>query len=59
SLDTKLAIEKIEILDCTGRQLELISLSSNQIDISNLVSGPYFLRLHSGDDQFIHRFVKM
>lgn len=59
SLDTKLAIEKIEILDCTGRQLELISLSSNQIDISNLVSGPYFLRLYSGDDQFIHRFVKM
>jgi len=59
SLDTKLAIEKIEILDCTGRQLELISLSSNQIDISNLASGAYFLRLHSGDVQFIHRLVKM
>ena len=52
-------IEKIEILDCTGRQLELISLSSNQIDISNLASGAYFLRLHSGDVQFIHRLVKM
>ena len=59
SLDTKLAIEKIEILDCTGRQLELIYLSSNQIDISNLASGAYFLRLHSGDVQFIHRLVKM
>lgn len=59
SLDTELAIEKIEILDYTGRQLQLISVLSNQIDISNLVSGSYYLRLHSGDDQFIHRFVKM
>ncbi len=59
SLETGLAIEKIEVLDYTGRQIQLISVPSNQIDISNLRSGYYFLRLHSGDDQFIHRFVKM
>ncbi len=58
-LDTDLDINKIEVLDYTGKQLQLITVQSNQVDISNLVNGSYFLRIHSGDDQFIHRFVKM
>lgn len=59
SIDTDLSVDKIEVLDYTGKQIQLINNPSNQIDVSNLLSGSYYLRIHSNQDQYIHRFVKM
>ena len=59
SIDTDLSVDKIEILDYSGKQIQVIKNITNQIDISNLVNGSYYLRIHSSQDQYIHRFVKM
>ena len=59
SIDTELDIERVEVLNYTGKLISAANISNGQVDISSLVEGAYFIRLTSGDNQYIHRFVKM
>lgn len=58
-LNTELVIDKIEVLDYTGKQIQLIRNISNQIDVAEWISGTYYLRIYSDEQQYIHRFIKM
>ena len=53
-------IHRIEIIDITGRAIRSESASSTleRIDVSELASGNYIVRIHAGDRSFRSRFVK-
>ncbi|MBD0403271.1 T9SS type A sorting domain-containing protein [Flammeovirga sp. EKP202] len=59
--DNTETIEKIEVLNIAGRQLKLI-LPQNEpvteINVSNLTSGAYLLKVTSGNEVYTTRFVK-
>ena len=49
----------VEILDLRGRIVESVSLNSNSIDISNIESGVYFIKIyHGGNTAGYSRFIK-
>jgi hypothetical protein len=50
----------VEILDITGRSLKIQSFSSEnaQINVSELPQGVFFVRVQSGSNSAIKRFVR-
>ena len=53
-----LIINTISILNSTGRIVKDITVNSNTIDVSNLVTGIYFIQIHTDYGLVIKRFVK-
>ncbi|MBK8627292.1 MAG: T9SS type A sorting domain-containing protein [Saprospiraceae bacterium] len=58
-LDTDENWSKAEIYDISGRILRSVSLDSQSIDVSGLESGSYFVRLRSGENIGLVKFVKI
>jgi hypothetical protein len=59
-IETENDIENITIFDIFGRQQQL-SNSSHQhsvIDVSNLTSGIYFIKINTNNGEIVKRFVK-
>jgi len=52
------ALEKISIIDLTGKTIRTIVNPSNSIDVSELSKGLYFLQVHSKNGISNKRFVK-
>jgi len=48
----------ITILDTTGREVKKQFISSEEVDISNLPTGLYFIQILSGNELFSERLVK-
>lgn len=55
----KESIEKITIADLTGRLIQHVSEKSNEIIISSLESGKYFLVVHTKNNVYRKQFVKL
>lgn len=51
-------IEAVEIIDVNGRQLNNHSMNQNSIDVSNLPTGIYLLRIHAEKEVYVQKFVK-
>ena len=53
-------IERAEVLDISGRVFRSTDLDQglNRIDLNNLKSGSYILRMYSADKTYIHKFIK-
>ena len=54
-------VESVEVLGMTGQKIYSQMLShqtSTQLDVSYLSQGMYFLKLQSGKDTIIKKFVK-
>lgn len=53
------AIERLEIVDCTGRSMVLsTSVDKNMINVSDLIPGIYTLRVNYKGTNYSHRFIK-
>ena len=52
-------IERLEIVDCTGRtQVLSTAVVTNSINVNDLIPGIYTLRVNYRSDIYLHRFVK-
>jgi Leucine-rich repeat (LRR) protein len=59
SLEIKENWNKAEIFDIAGRIIRSVSLDGNSLDVSELESGTYFVRLKDGEKVGIVKFVKL
>lgn len=50
-------VDTIEVFDAVGRRI-IEENSNNTIDVSNLVSGPYFVKIRSGKNSQTMKFIK-
>ncbi|MFY0607033.1 MAG: T9SS type A sorting domain-containing protein [Cyclobacteriaceae bacterium] len=50
--------QKAELLSIDGRLIDQLDLASSSIDLSNMNSGIYMLRIHDGSSWTFHRIVK-
>ncbi len=50
---------KIEVIDVQGRQMMAFEEVKSQLDVSELSSGIYFLKLSSAEEQVQRRFIKL
>jgi hypothetical protein len=60
-LNLKSAIQKLELFDLSGRLIQTFALTESktqQVDLSNLVSGFYLLSYKQGDEPIVKRFIK-
>jgi hypothetical protein len=57
-LSDQLTINKITIIDISGKALKIISTDSNVIDITELPSGIYFIKIIAKDKTITKKFVK-
>jgi len=60
-LNLKSAIQKLDLFDLSGRLIQTFALTESktqEIDLSNLVSGFYLLSYKQGDEPVVKRFVK-
>ncbi|MEL7121376.1 MAG: T9SS type A sorting domain-containing protein, partial [Bacteroidota bacterium] len=53
-----LEIERIEVLDMTGRRLKSEIVNDNYLDVSELNQGVYLLKIHSNKGKITKRFIK-
>ncbi len=58
TIDYKEEIERVTIIDVTGKTIKSISVTSKTIDLSELASGTYFLQVHSKNRIVTTKFVK-
>jgi hypothetical protein len=56
-IDTELRIHKMQIFDINGKMVKYISSSNNKIDLIELPSGNYILKLFSGKKSFTKQFA--
>ncbi|MEK7253611.1 MAG: T9SS type A sorting domain-containing protein, partial [Bacteroidota bacterium] len=53
-----LQVDKVEIKDVNGRLMTQAEVQANQLNVSDLAAGVYFLRIKSGERYFIERIAK-
>lgn len=58
TLDTQLKIDQIIITDITGKTIKSIQPKSKTINVSDLTNGIYFIKIISGEETMIQKFVK-
>lgn len=58
TVNSNFDIQKVEILDLTGKIIKSIHQSNNPINISELTKGIYFLKIYSNDDVFSKKIIK-
>lgn len=58
NIDTDTPIKSVEILNYTG-QLIIQTAETNQIDVSNLASGVYFINVNSDKGKSTQKFLKL
>jgi len=56
---TDVTIDEIEWITASGREVDVVKSISDTYNTSALSSGVYFLKIRSGDDVIIKRWVKM
>ena len=58
SINTNKLIQKIEVLDISGKSIKTFSKSQNNYDISELIAGVYFLKVYTKDKLDTLKIVK-
>lgn len=58
TLETKLAIKEVVIIDIAGQIINSIVPKANKIDVSNLSNGIYFIKVVGEEQTIIQKFVK-
>ena len=59
-IETEVEIEEVSIFDIYGRRQELsaVSCQPSAIDVSNLNSGVYFVKVVTNEGEVVKRFIK-
>ncbi|MCT4582102.1 MAG: SBBP repeat-containing protein [Flavobacteriales bacterium] len=58
TIDYEKKIEKIIVLDITGKTVKSLSTENKTIDLSDLVNGTYFLQVHANASIITTKFIK-
>jgi len=58
TLNTTEKIERISILDITGKTVKTIILTNNTIEVSDLTKGIYFLHVQTENGMAVSKFIK-
>jgi hypothetical protein len=58
TIETKLAIKEVVIIDIAGKIIKSIVPKANKIDVSNLSNGIYFIKVVGEEQTIIQKFVK-
>lgn len=58
TIDTKLAIKEMVVIDITGKIIRSIIPKTNKINVSDLSNGIYFLKVIGVEQTIIQKFVK-
>lgn len=58
TIDTKLAIKEVHLIDLTGKIIKTVAPKTNKINVSDLTNGIYFIKIISGEETIIQKFVK-
>ena len=58
TIDTKLNVIEITIIDVTGKSVKTVMTDFNIIDVSNLTNGIYFIQLITDEGTVTKKFVK-
>jgi uncharacterized repeat protein (TIGR01451 family) len=56
--NTVLTIDNIEIYDLSGRIVQSLAVSNNQVKIADLPSGTYFVKLHASGITYFSKIMK-
>ena len=55
---TNTTIERLEIFDVLGRTIKRLEVSQNKVDLSDLETGHYFLKVYSANQTFNLKIIK-
>jgi hypothetical protein len=60
NVETESAVTRIEIMNSSGALVDAFPVNGNrnQVDVTGLSAGLYFIRISSADGQYIHRFIR-
>ena len=58
TIESEYTIEALVIYDLTGKMVKEIKQISNKIDLSELSTGYYLLRVTTSEGEAMHKFVK-
>jgi hypothetical protein len=58
NIQSKEVPNKIEIFDTNGRLLQSATIISNQVDVSSLSSGTYFVKIYSKENSGVVKITK-
>jgi Secretion system C-terminal sorting domain len=59
SIDSETPIDGIEVIDSNGRVVDVIKISATTLDVQNLQSGIYFIKVTSNNLVQVLKFVKI
>jgi hypothetical protein len=57
-IETDVEIEDVVVYDVYGRQQDNVAIRQHFVDVSDLTSGIYLVKIVTNDSGFIRRFVK-
>ena len=57
-IETDVEIEDVVVYDVCGRQQDNVAIRQHFVDVSDLTSGIYLIKIVANDSGFIRRFVK-
>jgi hypothetical protein len=58
-IESEYEINEIRIIDINGKETTIVSLGNNNYSISHLVSGSYYIEIHTESGIFHSKFIKM
>lgn len=53
-----ISLDKVEIYDTIGKRILTSQINNNSVDISQLTSGVYFVKIYSGESQVTKKIIK-
>ena len=57
-INSEFSIEEIQILNLSGQQMPIKRINSDKLDVSNLATGIYFIKVKSEGRETVRKFMK-
>lgn len=57
-IETEMSVEEISVYDVFGRKLSAVSYQQSVVDVTELNSGVYFVKVRTSEGEIVKRFVK-
>lgn len=58
NITADISLDKVEVYDTIGKRILTSQISNNSVDISQLTSGVYFVKIYSGESQVTKKIIK-
>jgi hypothetical protein len=54
-----IGVSQVEVFDTHGKKIKIISDSSKKINVENIASGHYFIKIYTNRETLVKKFIKL